>query len=153
MAIFVPGIICQICGIQMIRNDEIIAFPPFVPNRRDPLHFFSDGVFHRRCFDKHPLSEQATIFGSIAGEQGLPQNRTCVVCGETIADPDDYFSTGYITSDRGNPAFNFNYLQFHRRHFEKWGQAAEFRHAIESLTNSMEWDGPRVAFTPLPAWC
>jgi len=153
MAIFVPGAICRICGARMTRNDEIVAFPPFVPNKRDPLYFFSDGVFHRRCFDNHPLSKQAAAFGSLAEERGLPQNRICIVCGETISNPDDYFSTGYITSDRKSPAFAFNYFQFHRRHFEEWGQASEFRRAIDSLTNSMGWDGPRVAFTPLPAWC
>ena len=152
MAIFTPGMTCPICRKQMLKTDEVVMFPPFVPNKRDPLYLFSDGVFHRACFDGHPLSEQATRYGNEASDRSSPRNRICVVCNQVITDPSDYFSAGYLTHDRASPAFAFNYVQFHRRHFEKWDQGSEFRRVITRLVGSKEWDGPRVIFEPLPTW-
>jgi hypothetical protein len=152
MAIFIPGITCRLCETPMDQNDDIIMFSPFVSNKLDPLYFFSDGVFHRKCFEMHPLSEKARKYAKRAQDQGLPKNRVCVVCGQTIMDPDDYFFTGYMTSDSANPAFYFNYLQFHARHFDQWDKASEFRRAMEELTHSAQWDGPKLAFVPWPTW-
>jgi hypothetical protein len=152
MAIFTPGMICPICGKRMLSMNEVVMFPPFVPNKRDLLYFFSDGVFHRACFDRHPLSEQATKYGNEARVQHLPQHRVCVVCRQVITDPEDYFGTGYITSDRASPAYAFNYVQFHKRHFKDWDRASEFRRVMEELFGSEDWDGPRIIFEPFPTW-
>ena len=152
MAIFTPGMTCPICGKQMLRTDEVVMFAPFVPNKRDPLYLFSDGVFHRACFDRHPLSEQATKYGNEAQDLHLPRNRVCIECNQVITDPEDYFSTGYLTKDRASSAFAFNYLQFHKQHFEKWDRASKFRRVIEALIDSEEWNGPRVIFEPFPTW-
>ena len=142
MAIFTPGMICPICAKQMLSADEVVMFPPFVPNKRDQLYFFSDGVFHQACFDRHPLSEQATKYANEARVQQLLHNRVCVVCRQEITDPEDYFSAGYITKDRASPAYTFNYVQFHKRHFKGWYRASEFRQVITGLIGSEEWDGP-----------
>lgn len=152
MGIFIPGMICPLCGTQMLQSDQIVMFPPFVPNKRDPLHFFSDGVFHRACFEKHPLSDQATRYGDEALRRYRPEGRRCIVCSEEIRDPDDYFGAGYLTSDPASPAFVCNYIQFHRSHFGEWDRASEFYRAIEELMRSEVWDGPRVVFEPLPIW-
>ena len=152
MAIFTPGMICPICGKPMLQTDEVIMLPAFVPNKCDPLYFFSDGVFHRTCFAGHPLAEQATKYGNETREQHLPQNRVCMVCDQVITDPEDYFSAGYLTNDRVSPAFAFNYAQFHKRDFENWDRASEFRRVIAELVDSEAWDGPRVIFDPLPTW-
>jgi hypothetical protein len=152
MAIFILGTACRLCGTPMVRDDEIITFQSFVPNKLDPLYLFCDDAFHRRCFDEHPLSEKARRYADRAQEQGLPQNRACLVCGQAITEPDDYCGTGYITSDSASPAFHFNYLRFHKRHFEQWDKASEFRRAIEELMHSGQWDGPKLAFVPWPTW-
>jgi hypothetical protein len=136
----------------MHRADEIVMFPPFVSNKRDPLYAFSDGIFHRACVGNDALLAQATKFANEARDRNLPMNRACVICRKLITEPEDYFGAGYLTSDEANPAFAFNFVQFHKRHFAEWKQASEFRSVIEWLVNSAAWDGPKVVFAPLPTW-
>jgi hypothetical protein len=119
MAIFTVGMICPICAEKILGTDEVVMFPPFVPNKRDSLYLFSDGVFHRTCFDGHPLSGKATKYGNEARNQALPWNRVCVACNQLITDPEDYFSAGYLTNDRASPAFVFNFVQFHKKTFSR----------------------------------
>ena len=152
MAVFTTGMRCPICGREMSSTDELVMSPPFVPNRRDPLSFVSDGVFHRACFEGHPLSAEATRYANDAEAHGQPDRRRCVVCGRLITDPDDYFGAGYVTSDEASPAYVFNFVQLHRSHFADWDWAEDFRRAIGELQSSDNWDGPMIVFEPFPTW-
>jgi len=131
----------------MSRREDVVMFAPFVPNRKDPLYLFSDGVFHKTCFERHPLAERARRRGAEAAAMLAPDKRTCVVCGERIRSPDDYFSTGFLTDDSSNPAFEFNYLTAHRSHLANWPRYTELRGIVEAHQSSSEWEGPRVSFT------
>ena len=152
MAVFVPGMICPFCRKAISRSDDIIMFPPFVPNRRDPLYLFNDAVLHRACCEDHPLSKKATVCAEEARSHSRPGNRRCIVCNGDILDPDDYFSVGFLTDDSSSPAFAFNNLQLHRSHFLQWDRAAEFRQAVQQRQESEVWEGPKIIFDPMPRW-
>jgi hypothetical protein len=116
------------------------------------LFVFSDAALHRRCVHNHPLAGHALKQHAEAQEQGKPERRRCVVCGERIQDPDDYFGTGLLTGNPSSKAFEFNYLHVHRSHFSDWARAKTFRSAVEELCSSTAWEGPRIDFEPGPKW-
>jgi len=147
MAIYVAGVPCGLCGLPVDPGDEKVLFPPFVPNRRDPLHVFSDGVFHQRCVAEHSLGERATRAAATAA-LGDPRVQTCVVCGKSFTGPDDYFATGYLGAD----VDEFNFICVHPSHFDRWERAAEFREVVLRLQQGDAWDGPRIVFEPLLGW-
>lgn len=146
MAVFVPGTRCPICGLQMTTDDEIVMFSPFVANRLDPVFTFSDAAFHATCFAQHPLSAQAMEWHEESKRSVQPGNRICAVCGEPILDPDDYFGTGLLTSDRANPLFEFNFVLLHRSHAGQWNRLGEFRRRVEEVQASDAWKGPKLVF-------
>lgn len=152
MALFIPGMACPLCSQAMRSRDDVVMFSPFVANRGDPLYLFSDGVFHRECFARHALAGAASERFEEMRRRTAPGNRKCVVCGEEIASPEDYFGGGHLTDDRKSPLWSFNYVHLHRSHFERWTEAAEFRGLMEELVNSEAWDGPHIIFGPAPVW-
>lgn len=54
MALLFPGKTeCLICGKVIEESDEYVMFPAFLkPGHR--LYTYSDGAFHKRCFDASP---------------------------------------------------------------------------------------------------
>ena len=53
MALFFPGKSkCGICD-QLIHGDDVQIFPAFL-GPAHPLHRYSDGIFHRACFESSP---------------------------------------------------------------------------------------------------
>lgn len=146
MALYVAGAPCGLCGIGVDPGDEKVLFPPFVPNRRDPLHVFSDGTFHRHCVSAHALGEEAARAAARAMQCG-PAAQMCIACGGQFTNPDDFFATGYLGADA-----EFNFVCIHPTHFDCWERAAEFRGAIWRLQQGGGWEGPRIAFEPRLRW-
>ena len=73
-------------------------FPHFVANKKDELHFFSDGVFHQCCFRADPrVSRVARIVDQIVSGRA-----NCTVCGAAIVEPSDFFAVGLLTSDEND---------------------------------------------------
>ena len=143
---------CFICGRIMGKADEIVIFPPFVPNLRSPIRPFSDAGVHRECLDNHPLGTAAGALLKTCLDQSGHERRRCLVCKEPILEPDDYFSTGLLVADSADPLFDFNFLQFHKSHFALWERSHEFRREVEAFQGSIRWEGARIAFDPLPHW-
>jgi hypothetical protein len=152
MALFFPGMTCPLCHKPMDSKNDVIMFSPFVANRRDPLYFFSDIVMHRACFDRHDLAEAALQRSHEVYKSSGPGNRRCVVCGNEITDPDDYFGAGHLADDATDPLWSFNYVQLHRSHFKQWERASEFQKLAEKMIASPRWDGPHIVFDPAPVW-
>lgn len=146
MALFVPGTPCRLCGREMLRGDEVVTFAPFVANKKNPLFIFSDGAVHKSCFERHPLAERARCCHGEALAMLAPDKRLCIVCGERIRKPEEYFTIGFLTDDPASPLFQYNYLQAHRAHLASWSGYTELRRLVEQFQSSGEWDGPRVAF-------
>lgn len=143
---------CGICGEPLRAADDLVAFPSLVANRRDPLYFVNDAGFHRRCFEAHPLAGAALARAAEARSRAGPGHRQCAVCQREITGLDDYFGAGFLTDDQDLAAFKFNYVQLHRSHYTRWEQAADFESALRALTSSAAYDGPVLAFDPLPLW-
>ena len=57
MAIIIYGKTkCPICGDIIYKDQEIVGFPHFIGDEKNILYFFSDRVFHKKCFFKHSLA-------------------------------------------------------------------------------------------------
>lgn len=58
MALIFPGkTTCSLCG-EIVRNeDDVIGFPAFIP-KTHRLHQFSEGVFHKTCFQSWEDKEE-----------------------------------------------------------------------------------------------
>lgn len=54
MALFFPGkTACILCGQVILRSEDAIGFPAFLP-KQHRLQRFSDSVFHIRCYQAWP---------------------------------------------------------------------------------------------------
>lgn len=140
MAIFVSGMPCGICGEPMESAEEVHGFPPFVYNQKDPLHLFSDGVFHKACLENHPLGQAALRRVQLHIDNNKPANRVCRITGEQITDPDDYFSLGYLTDNLDSELSKWNYAHFKKSSLERWSEIKTLIGFLEELRDSGEWE-------------
>jgi hypothetical protein len=141
MAITISGVsVCAICGLNVY--DRAYLFPAFAPNKLDVLARFSDSVVHQACLSGDPQALDAVRFCDL----GRTKSQSCASCGMRVSDPDGLFVFGYLTSDIDHPAYEFNGLGLHSRHFWSWSRAIECKSALELLFLS-GWEGPVVDFT------
>lgn len=147
MAIFVPGMICEICERPMTDAEGLIGFSPFVANPVDPLFMFSDGVFHRVCLERHPLGEDAMTWHERV-RRIKPAEGLCEVCHQRILSPDDYFGTGLVTRDEHDPLYAFNFIHLHRSHIASWPRLSDFANAMQEADDSGRWRGAKIVFDP-----
>lgn len=153
MALFFPGMSCVFCHTPMQASDDTVTFPPFVSNRADPLFVFSDAVVHSACFVQHPLSSVATHWYAEARARTGPSQRICVVCGELITDPNDYFGTGLLTRVATSPLYAFNFIHLHRSHGPRWSGLEQLRVHLAEAESSGDWRGPTLAVADgAPQW-
>ncbi|WPQ60531.1 hypothetical protein SIO70_19465 [Chitinophaga sancti] len=116
MAIFLEGKSkCPICG-KVIIAAEAYLFPPFVSNRKEPLDFFNDKVFHKSCLLTHPLAEKAIQFTKV------PMPFVCKLTEEPIWPGEEIFGFGLVTSDENSPAYALNFAYIKKEAFYKWEQ-------------------------------
>ena len=121
MAILIRGTtVCRICFKVIESGQAAAAFTSFVPNELDPLRFFNDRAFHTQCFNGHPLSGEVLRRLSELEDHNGPGHRFCVVCKQEILHDVEYLSLGHLTNNPEDPAFAFNYLQFHRKCLSGW---------------------------------
>lgn len=132
---------CTLCGKTIREGDEIVAFPPFVSNVRDPLFRFNDFVSHRWCFERDPLVEKAQRRWREVQDRLGPGNRFCAVCHREITDPDEYFTLGHLTEDETHPLYPYNYTQLHQSCLPLWPQRAEVYERLKELQRSGAWQG------------
>lgn len=97
-------------------------FPSFVNNEADPLMIFSDSIFHKSCFNQHPLAEKALLRLKEFRDCLSPGNRVCIICHQKIQNPDEYLSFPYFTENVNHPLNQYNYAQFHRSCASTWPQ-------------------------------
>jgi hypothetical protein len=142
MAIIIRGKSkCSLCGAIIQEGQEVVAFPPFVPNELDPLWIFNDGAFHADCFYSHPLASKAqTRYKEIKAHTG-PGNRLCAVCKKQIKDPDEYFTLGHLTGDESHPLYSYNYMQAHQSCLPEWPELPYLYEQVEKLMHSGTWEG------------
>jgi hypothetical protein len=131
---------CGICGRPLRSGESLECFSAFVPNELDPLYVFSDGAFHKSCFNADPRGRAARDrFDTLRVRTG-PGHRVCVVCAGPIDLPDEYFSFGFV-ADHPDRLRALNYLQFHRSHLPIWPGLQEASDALTELEQSGAWKG------------
>lgn len=150
MALFIPGMLCALCGQPMVAAADVLILSPFVANRADPLFVFSDAAIHKACFARHPLAREAQRWHDEAARQRMPNERVCAVCGIVIEDPDDYFGTGLLSRDVNSPVARYNFVHLHRSHAEKWSGLHKLREWMDAAQASGAWRGPTLLFDSPP---
>jgi hypothetical protein len=120
MAIFIPGMVCSLCGRLLERIDELELFPPFMPNELDPTRVFHDGAFHARCVTAHPYGQRARAVIAELISRGPASEQQCTVTRTSIVRFEDYFNTGIIVSDPSDPLYAFNLLPFDKHALKEW---------------------------------
>ena len=132
---------CAICGDVLEAEHEIEAFPSFTENPRDPLYAFNEAVIHRACFDAHPMADAAARRRRHFIKHRLATvRRICKVCDGIIDGSEEAISIGHLTANRDQPAFRYNYAQFHESHLRSWPDLHLLLEAVVDLQRSDEWD-------------
>jgi len=128
---------CQICNQVIQVHDDVISFPPFIPNEFDPLYLFHDANFHQDCFLQHPLGDAATKrYEELKAHH---QTRIDAITNTPITDPDDYFTLGHLTEDETNPLYRYNYLHLRRSKLSDWADLEKVYKLIKVLDASGQW--------------
>lgn len=157
MAVFVIGVKCSLCGAPVTSVGDAVMFSPFVADRADPLFIFSDAVVHASCLNRHPLVAEAIRWHDEAVLKQKPSLRSCIACGRSVSDPDDYFATGLLARASDSPLYEFNFICLHASHAAMWPRFTEFRRQMEAAqAEGGAWQGPVVEFgdavSPWPRW-
>lgn len=144
LPLFLPGqTTCGICSKTIAVMDGAVGVPPFVANELDPLRPFSDAVFHQECLDAHPSG--ALISRLTGAYKTHLKERVCWACRRRITDPDQWFGTGYLSSDPQDLAERFNFCQLHADCIRHWPQRPLLRTALERLSESGKWNPGELA--------
>jgi len=122
---------CPICNQVIQVHDDVISFPPFIPNEFDPLYLFHDANFHRDCFLNHPFANAATK--RYEELETHHQTRIDVITNTPITDPDDYFMLGHLTDDATDPLYRYNYLHLRRSKLSNWTDLEKVYRLIKAL--------------------
>jgi len=144
MALFLLGMPCAVCKTPIVKGEQVGGFSAFLSNPKDPSYMFSDAVFHVRCFERHPLAARTRRIHAEVAEKLGSGHRHCVVCGVEITDPDDYFTTGFLTDDIDSPGYAVNYVQAHKSHLRRWKQFDDFERRIREFERSEIWGGGTI---------
>lgn len=130
----------------MSDSDDAAGFPAFIGNKRDPLYMFSDGVFHRRCLEAHPLVSALQQRFEMWRESNRPPARVCRISGAVITDPDDYIGLGFLVESAEHELFPFNWAHFSRRALAGWEGRSRLHAALQRLSESGDWEGDNLRF-------
>ena len=141
MGLFIPGMRCVLSGKVISSCDEAVVFPPFVSNEVDELFVFSDAVIHAEVFKQHPLASKAQERFEEFRQKMAPNNRNCFICAQLVNNPDDYFGIGYLTADRQNELFLYNYAHFHMSCIRSWVELNVMVLKLQQLNFTDEWQG------------
>ncbi len=136
MAIFLPGMKCGICKKSISQKDKKIMFPSFVLNEKDPIYFFNDSTFHRKCFFNDQMSNQATLMYNELVRR-TKKTKECCICKKEITDPESYIFFGCFSSNYDQEISKYNFTMYHKTCF----LASETKKNIDLLISKMEQKG------------
>lgn len=70
-----------------------------------------------------------------------PQHRIDAVTGDSIRNPDDYLGLGYLTGDKANPLYPYNFLHFSLSNLAQWRDLPAFVRNLNELKSLGFWKG------------
>lgn len=110
---------CCLCGRLLLEGEDVVSFPPLFYNQRDPAWVLNDAGAHRACMVEHGLADRALRkLQDVENHRGRP--KVCVVCGQSITGPDDYFSTGPLGDGLDDPLYAVSWIEAHLSHLSRW---------------------------------
>ena len=137
MVLVGKGSKCALCG-DPIGSAPIATLKHFIRNRSDCLAPFSGRVFHKKCFNNHPLAKAALEFSQRRAEYSRSR-ANCEVCGRAVTA--DGLTTDLLASEKDNPLFDFNFTCFHSEHVDDWTDLEKFRNVLDEATRTGRWEG------------
>lgn len=149
MAIFIPGMLCHICGKEMTELDDIYLFPAFVCNAMDPLFSFSDNSVHEQCLQTSPTGQLAITYVEQMFAKTLRPNKRCDITGEPILRPEDYFFIPLITSDPDEELSRFAFTQMHIRNVSRWKERSLFVDLAQAFLEEGKFATFKAGYNPV----
>ena len=141
MAIIFEGLsTCPLCGQVLDKSNEFIMTPPLTSNTKDALFVFSDAGIHITCLNGHPQKESLLYQMQQSDETRGAAKAICIVDGKLITRPDDFLTTGMLTSDLNEPLAEFNFIILNRNNKYKWNKRSELISLIEEFIQSGKWE-------------
>ena len=149
MALVTRASTCCFCGMALGRA-EIVAFPPFVPLRDDPLSHFSDAVAHRDCFER--CSTRGGVERVLAALRAASDGTAvCAVCEQPVSRrTPGAFHSGYLGSTGCGQRFGL--LSFHAHCYTSWSSRVELESCLADIVNAGTWRGGSLVLRPAPRW-
>jgi len=141
MAIVFEGLSqCPLCEQVLDNSSEFIMTPPLTSNTKDALFIFSDAGIHVTCLNGHPQKESLLYQMQQSDEARDAANAVCIVDGKLITHPDDYLTTGMLTSDLHEPLVEFNFIILNRNNKYKWDKRNEFISLLKEFIKRGKWE-------------
>lgn len=137
--VFLGSTKCDLCWEVLNVADQIVTFPNEIQNKLDPLYSFNDQVYHLTCLMNSLQLKDIDLF--LKQYSLFKRTRICVVCKQLITNPDEYLNLGFLTTDSKNPLFNYNFLEFHREHFNQWSEKREMLSHLRQQKDNKLWSG------------
>lgn len=141
MAIVFEGLSqCPVCGQVLDSNNEFIMTPPLTSNAKDALFVFSDAGIHVTCLNGHPQKERLLYQMQQSDKTRGATNAICIVDGKLITHPDDYLTTGMLTSDLNEPLAEFNFIILNKKNKYDWNKRNEFISLVKEFIKREKWE-------------
>lgn len=140
MAIFLPGMKCGICKKSISQNDKKIMFPSFVLNEKDPVYFFNDSTFHRKCFFNCQTSSRAMLMYHEL-KRRVQKTKECCICKKEITDPENYIFFGCFSSNYDLEIRKYNFTMYHKTCFLESETKKNIALLISKMEQKGEWKG------------
>jgi hypothetical protein len=149
MALITRASTCCICH-RTLEHAQIVAFPPFVRLRGDPLGALSDAAAHRACFEQY--SGRANAEKILEALQAASEGTAaCVICHQPVRKgTPGAFHSGYLGVSAC--AQRFGLLSFHAHCYPNWGLRADFETCLLSIIRASNWAGGGLSLRPTPQW-
>lgn len=131
---------CSICRALLYNHQNIIMFPAFISNTKDPVYLFNDAGVHYSCLEKHSLRSKVSAFLEKVTFKTRPENRICDIGGNIIDLPENYLFISLLTSDETDELYSFNFMNIDIRNLSKWVDKQNFVDAIEQFLKDEKWE-------------
>lgn len=105
--LFIGKTKCPLCGNVISKAVDVYGFTAFVINPKDPLFPFSDASFHTQCLMNSANGKMAIEYSE--EHYSKLSSKVCIVTGELITEPDEWFFIPCLTSDKDSPLHEFNF--------------------------------------------
>lgn len=130
---------CPLCSKVLQQGDDVTGFAAFIPNTADPLYVFNDAGLHTACVKADKRGQLALEYMREYTSGGRPNERLCVVSGKPVNNPEDFIFIPLLTSDTGEPLFNYRFITINRRYLSEWKQREEFLLELRKFKDSGKW--------------